>query len=89
MEKYIILFGLTLFIYNLGLKLGFWLFMEQLSGRVTVRVLHQLLQCHWCMMFYVSWIITIFYGLIVGFDFSLLPLPFINAGLLTLKMTKQ
>jgi len=88
MEKYIILFGITLFLYNLGLKLGFWYFMEQLSGRMTIRLLHQLLQCPWCMMFHVSWILTIIYGILFGFDYSLLTLPFINAGLLTLKMTK-
>lgn len=89
MEKYIIIFGLTLFLYNLGLKLGFWSFMEQRASRTTIMFLHKLYQCPWCMMFHVSWMVTIIYGAIAGFDISLLLLPFINAGLLTLKMTKQ
>lgn len=90
MEKYIILFGLTLFLYNLGIKLGFWSYMEQTAARrTTILFFHKLFQCPWCMMFHVSWMITIIYGAFVGFDISLLPLPFINAGLLTLKMTKQ
>jgi len=37
--------------------------------------------CRFCLMFHIGWIITVLYGLFFGFEWSLLLVPFIVAGL--------
>jgi len=84
-QNILIVFGLCLFVENLFHKWGIWRQLNEFSGRVKYKFLYQLFQCNWCILFWLSVLMSLFINLAIESRAGNLIVPFVVAGLLTLK----
>ena len=87
-QAILIITGLVLFIENLFDKWHVWHSIEKASENAPVKLLYMLMQCKWCMLFWLGVLICLFYNLADGFCLADLLTPFVVSGLITLKFKK-
>lgn len=80
-----VVFGLLYFVEALFSKWNWWEMLEEKSIHVKHRVIYDLLNCRFCLMFHLSWMITIVYGQMTSFSWDLVIVPFVVGGLTRLK----
>lgn len=80
-----VIYGFILFINALFEKWGFWDKLALIGSVSKLKWFYQLTQCRFCLLFHLSWIITLIYGFMFGLKWELLLVPFVVSGLLTLK----
>lgn len=85
MERIIIILGLLYFIDAMFDKFFIWRKMEEVSRFAPNRFVYKLMNCRFCLMFHMTWIITVIYGTATSFEMKLLLVPFVVIGLSRLK----
>ena len=80
-----VIYGLILFINALFEKWGWWEKLALIGSVAKIKTFYELTQCRFCLLFHISWIITLIYGILFGLKWELLLVPFVVSGLTTLK----
>jgi len=81
----IIILGLLYFIDAIFDKFFIWEKIENEGMKAGLKIIYDLSQCRFCLMFHIAWIMTVFYGAIAGFKTELIIVPFVVLGLTRLK----
>lgn len=84
-EAIFVVLGLVMFTDALMDKWKIWDRLAKWAMKFPVKFFFLLLMCRFCMMFHLSWIITLVYGAANGFSWRLLIAPAIVSGLIHLK----
>lgn len=84
-ESIFIILGLALFFEALFEKEGFWDLFEKIGSKSNSKFVFSLLSCRFCMMFHITSLITIVFGLMNGFFWGLMVVPFVVNGFIHLK----
>lgn len=84
-ENIIVVLGLVLFVLALFDKFYVWDKIGEFGAKSGIKIVYQLSQCQFCLIFHVSWIITLIYLSITGLNLGIFVIPFVVSGIITLK----
>lgn len=65
-------------------KFNLWKDIEFWGSNTDSELIFQLTSCRFCVMFHLGWILTVAVGLFLGFSWSMLVVPFVVSGLVSL-----
>lgn len=77
----IIIAGIIGFLTALFDKKNIWDTLSRKSMKVKSKALFTFLNCSFCFMFHVGWILTVIYGCFMGFFWWMIFIPFLVSGL--------
>lgn len=77
----IIVVGIVHFIDAIFEKTETWDQIGEYGADQGSKLIYELLNCRFCLLFHIAWIITLFYGVICSFSWGLLIVPFICSGI--------
>ena len=83
-----VVLGLLHFLDGLFEKWNWWNLLGEKCIHAKHKLIFDLCFCRFCLLFHLSWIITILYGAFSSFSFDLVIVPFIVSGLTRLKEKK-
>lgn len=80
-ECIIIIAGIIGFLKALFDKKNIWDILHRKSMKVKTKALYTVLNCSFCFMFHVGWILVLIYGIFSGFYWWMIFVPFLVSGL--------
>lgn len=83
-EPILITLGMANFVDLLFSKFQVWEKLFEWSFKGKSKFLYDLFSCRLCTIFHLSWIVTVIYGLVAGFFWALLLVPYIICGITTI-----
>lgn len=83
-EAIFVVVGLVLFFNQLFEKWGIWDWIQKEGSESNFETIFKLTSCRFCLLFHLSWIVTLIYGCFNSFGWSLLIVPFIVSGLISI-----
>jgi hypothetical protein len=81
LQSILIVAFLVYFIDAIFVKHHVWEKIKVWGSYAKIQFLFELSFCRFCLMFHIGVIITVFYGFVFGFDWTLIIVPFAVAGL--------
>lgn len=81
-ECIIIIAGIIGFLTAMFDKKNIWDTLSRKSMKVKSKALFAFLNCSFCFMFHVGWLLTVLYGTFVGFKWWMIIVPFVVSGLM-------
>lgn len=84
-QEIFVVLGTVMFTDALFEKWNVWELLSKIAMRSKQKFFFLLLLCKFCMMFHLSWMLTVVYGLFGGFSPTLFVVPVVVSGLIHLK----
>tara|TARA_R110000851_G_scaffold108617_1_gene230032 strand:- start:18274 stop:18549 length:276 start_codon:yes stop_codon:yes gene_type:complete len=80
-EKTFVILGLVLFLNQLFEKLKIWEWIQERGSISRSEFIYKLTSCRFCLIFHLSWILTLVSSVFGGFSWDVLIVPFVVSGL--------
>lgn len=84
-QEIFVVLGIVGFTDAIFEKWSIWSWLSKTASMSKYKFFFYLLICRFCMMFHISWMITVIYGLFDGFSWRLVVVPMVVSGLIHLK----
>jgi len=81
-ESIFVVMGLTMFVNQIFEKYGIFEWIQKVGSGSSSETIFQLTSCRFCLLFHLSWMITLVYCLFNDVGWSILIVPFVVSGLI-------